>query len=63
MDQFIQVYEKAYSDEFCNRVIGFYNAAEQGGMTLNRQDHNGALKTEKQDTAAYLPHFPMSKDR
>ena len=49
--QFIQVYEKAFSDEFCNRVIEFYNVAEQGGMTINRQEHDGAPKTEKQDAA------------
>lgn len=57
--QFIQVYEKAFSDEFCQRVIEHYNAAEQGGMILNRQDHDGALKTQKQDTATFLPNFPM----
>ena len=59
MDQFIQVYEKAFSDEFCNHVIEYYNAAEQGGMILNRQEHDGAPKTEKQDTSTYLPHFPL----
>jgi len=59
MNQFIQIYKKAFSDEFCNRVIDYYNAAEQSGMTLNRQDHDGALKTKKQDAAAYLPYYPM----
>ena len=59
MDQFIQVYKKAFSDEFCKKVIEFYNVAEQGGMTVNRQEHDGAPKTEKQDAATYLPHFPM----
>ena len=57
--QFIQVYEKAFSDEFCQRVIDYYNVAEQGGMILNRQEHDGAPKIEKQDNATYLPHFPM----
>ena len=59
MDQFIQVYEKAFSDEFCKRAIEYYKSAEQGGMTLNRQEHDGVPKTEKQDTATYLPNFPM----
>ena len=59
MDQFIQVYKKVFNDEFCNRVIEFYNVAEQGGMVSNRQEHDGALKTEKQDAATYLPNFPM----
>ena len=60
MDQFIQVYKKAFSDEFCNQAIDYYNAAEQGGMTLNRQKHDGVPKTEKQDTSTYLPHFPLN---
>jgi hypothetical protein len=59
MDQFIQVYEKAFSDEFCQKAIDYYNLAEQVGMLLNRQDHDNALKIEKQDTAAYLPNFPL----
>jgi hypothetical protein len=50
--QFIQVYEKAFSDEYCNQVIEFYNVAEQNGMTLNRQEHDGAPKTDKEDTLA-----------
>ena len=58
-DSFIQIYEKAFSDEFCNRVIDFYKIAEQSGMTVNRQEHDEALKTEKQDTATYLPYFPI----
>ena len=60
MDQFIQVYKKAFSDEFCNRAIDYYNTAEQGGIILNRQDHDGALKTSIQDKSTYLPHYPLS---
>jgi len=30
MNQFIQVYKKTFSDEFCQRVIEYYNYAEQG---------------------------------
>ena len=59
MDQFIQVYKKAFSDEFCNQAIDYYNVAEQGGMTVNRQEHDDTPKTEKQDTATYLPHLPL----
>jgi hypothetical protein len=59
MDQFIQVYKKAFNDEFCNRVIECYNTAEKSGITLNRQEHDRVPKTEKQDTAIYLPHFPL----
>jgi len=57
--QFIQVYKKAYSDEFCQRVIDHYKIAEQGGMTGSRQEREGAMKIEKQDNIFYLPSYPM----
>ena len=57
--QFIQVYEKVFNDDFCQKVIDYYNAAEQGGMTVNRQDKDKVLKTEKQDNAFFIPHLPL----
>ena len=60
MNNFIEVYEKAFSDEFCNKVIEYYNAAEQGGMTFNRQENEGVSKTKKQDTSTNLPKVPLS---
>jgi hypothetical protein len=61
MDQFIQVYEKAFSDEFCNMAIQYFNIAEQGGITLNRQETQQVPKLEKQDTAIHLPSFPLQR--
>lgn len=59
--QFIQVYEKAFSDEFCNYVIEWFKLAEQNGLTVNRQEHDSVPKTDKQDIATFLPHFPLSQ--
>jgi hypothetical protein len=59
MDQFIQVYEKAFSDEFCNRVIEYFKIAEETGILLDRQSHDGASKMDKEDLATYIPSFPM----
>jgi hypothetical protein len=59
VDQFIQIYTKAFSDEFCNKVIEFYNVAEQSGITLNRQNHDVVPKTEKQDNAIYIPNLDL----
>jgi hypothetical protein len=59
MDQFIQVYKKAFSDEFCNRVIECYNTAEKSGMTLNRQEHDGVPKTEKARYSYILTIFSI----
>jgi len=57
--QFIQVYKKAFSDEFCKKVIDYYNAVEEGGFTLNRQDHDNASKMDKEDNATFIPHLPL----
>ena len=59
MDQFIQVYKKAFSDEYCDKVIEFFKSAEKAGMTLNRQDHDKAHKTDKEDLAIFIPSFPL----
>ena len=57
--QFIQVYEKAFNDEFCQKVIDHYNVAEQCGTIVNRQEHDRVPKHEKQDTATFLPMLPL----
>jgi hypothetical protein len=54
--QFIQVYEKAFSDEYCNQVIEWFKVAEENGMTLNRQEHDGVPKTDKEDFM-YIYHI------
>lgn len=59
MDQFIQVYEKTFSNEFCDNVIKFFKIAEESGMIFNRQDHDKSPKTDKQDTATILPSLYM----
>jgi hypothetical protein len=59
--QFIQVYEKAFSDEYCNQVIEWFKVAEENGMTLNRQLHDGVPKTDKEDLYVHLPYFPMER--
>jgi hypothetical protein len=55
MDQFIKVYEKAFSPEFCDKTINFIDNAEANGFTLNRQDHDKAEQLEKEDEAIFLP--------
>ena len=59
--QFIQVYEKAFSDEYCNQVIEWFKVAEENGMTLNRQLHDGVPKTDKEGLYVHLPYFPMDR--
>lgn len=57
--QFIEVYEKAFSNEYCDKIIEFFKHAEESGLTVNRQDHDKALKINKEDLATYLPTYPI----
>jgi len=59
MDNFIQVYKKAFSDEFCNNAIEWFKIAEETGITYNRQD-NEDLKTTRQDLSTFLPSLPLN---
>lgn len=59
MDNFIQVYNKAASDEFCNQIIEWFENAQKQGMTLTRQEHDQVSKLSKEDTAAYLGTMPF----
>jgi hypothetical protein len=59
MDNFIEVYKNAFSDEYCDNLIQFFKNAEESGITINRQEHEKAIKLEKEDLATYIPSFPM----
>ena len=43
MSNFIEVYKNVFCDEFCKKDIDYFDVAEEGGMTSNRQDHDKAL--------------------
>lgn len=59
MNNFIEVYKNVFSNEYCDKLISWFKNAEEGGMTLNRQDHDGVPKTEKEDLSTYLPCYPL----
>jgi hypothetical protein len=62
MDQFIQVYEKAFSDEFCNEVIKQFKLGQELKLTVNRQEFDVVPKLEKEDNSLFLTNgceFPM----
>jgi len=56
---FIEVYKGVFDSEFCNKAIHYFNVAEEVGIIVNRQDHDGAAKTVKEDLATFLPHYPL----
>ena len=57
---FIEVYKKIFSDDFCNRAIEIFKIAEQAGMTNNRQIHDRTSKLQKEDNFIFLPSFDMN---
>lgn len=59
MDNFIEVYKGAFSNEYCDNLIQCFKNAEESGLTVNRQDHDGAPKINKEDLAFYIPSYPM----
>ena len=52
MTQFIGVYENAFTKEYCEKIIKYFDEMQQAGCTLNRQ-REGASKTQKDDDAFY----------
>ena len=60
MDQFIQIYKKAFSDDYCNKVIEWFKGAEETGLTQQRQDYESNTSTlDKNDLSAQLTQFPL----
>jgi len=59
MDNFIEVYKNVLSDEFCNKVINYFNIAHTNGFTQDRQSIEKVPKLEKQDQFTFLPSYPL----
>jgi hypothetical protein len=53
MTQFIKKYEKAFSEDFCKRVIEYFDNMEKSGATYNRQQGEGVSKLSKDDLACF----------
>jgi hypothetical protein len=57
-EQFIGVYEDAFSKEYCDEVIKFFHSMEEAGYTVNRQQHDNVKKIQKDDLAAFSRQDP-----
>jgi hypothetical protein len=53
IENFIGIYEEAFTKEYCDSVIEYFNNAEKAGLTINRQQQNNTPKLEKDDTQLY----------
>jgi hypothetical protein len=52
-DQFIGIYENAFSKDYCDKVIEYFDIAEKAGYTVNRQQLDNAPKKNKEDLAVF----------
>jgi hypothetical protein len=57
-EQFIGIYEDAFSKEYCDNVINFFNKMEKAGYSINRQQNNDSKKIQKDDLTVYIRHEP-----
>jgi hypothetical protein len=53
MTQFIGVYENAFSKEYCNRTIAYFDSMQKNGFTHNRLKIDNCEKIIKDDDAFF----------
>jgi hypothetical protein len=52
-EQFIGIYEDAFSKEYCESVISYFEKMVDAGYTVNRQQQENAHKAVKNDIALF----------
>jgi hypothetical protein len=52
-ENFIGIYENAFTKEYCDSVINYFNDSEKAGLTLSRQQHQNISKLHKDDAQLY----------
>lgn len=53
MTQFIGVYENAFSKEYCEKVIQYFDSMKEAGHTLNRMQADSVSTVVKEDDACF----------
>lgn len=62
MQNFIEIYDNAVTDSYCNKVINYFEKLDQEGHILSRQEHEGVPKIAK-DTSNYFSDSIMAFER
>lgn len=57
ISDFIMVMDDAYTKDECERFIQVYDVAEASGMTMTRQEREGALPSQKKDGSCFVSNF------
>lgn len=53
MNDFIEVYENAYSKDYCDMVIEYFNNMQKAGFSMSRQEADGVDKIVKDDARIF----------
>jgi len=53
MTQFIGIYENAFSKEYCERSIKYFDNMKEAGFTEHRMKAENTIRTEKDDDALF----------
>jgi hypothetical protein len=61
MENFIRVYKNAYSSEYCNEVIKYFEALIAAGFGRTRQQLENVSRNLKDDTSVYLGEQEVSE--
>jgi hypothetical protein len=56
IENFIGIYENAFTKEYCDGVIEYFNNAEKAGLTLNRQQERTDISTLYKDDLQLAAH-------
>ena len=60
MDNFIGVFENAFTDDLCNRMVQAFQYADSSGFTRTRQQHEDAKKSSKNDKACFSTDYDIT---
>lgn len=53
---FIGVYKNAFTKEWCDNAIKWFNVQDKAGHTINRQESEGNSPLEKKDQSIVIPY-------
>lgn len=61
VEDFVGIYEDAFSLDYCNEVIRQFEILNEQGFTSSRQKLNMGTKVEKDDTAVWTGEFHVNE--
>ena len=62
LEDFIGIYENAYSEEYCDKVIEQFEVADKHKFTHSRQETEGVMESIKKDQSIYTGSIWMLDD-